>query len=233
MTAVACAAAVVGLAWLSRWLAFVPVRAATEHSDARRWTARASTALFAPLAAGRRQRELDLAWAAIADEIAATLRAGTSLQQALTSVSTRGGVAAFVLHDLLDPVGRGQPLAVGAAAWARRASSPDEALLAEAVQLSAWTGRPEPALFDAVADSARERRAMAGELHAQTAQARASAMVLVVLPIGFTLLVTMNDRGASHFLLGTVGGWTCAAIGLGLDVIGAWWMRSAISRVAP
>src|SRR5206468_2559697 len=84
----------------------------------------------------------------------------------------------------LEPVGRGQPLTEAAATWARRASSPDEALLAEAVQLSAWTGRPEPALFYAVADSARERRALAGELHAQTAQARASAIVLVALRVG-------------------------------------------------
>ncbi len=57
--------------------------------------------------------------------------------------------------------------------------------------------------------------------------------MLVLLPVGFTLLVSVNDPGAAHFLLGTVAGAMCAVTGLALDLAGAWWMRAAMRRALP
>jgi tight adherence protein B len=237
LTAVGCAGVVFAAAAILRWFGTTPARPAPSPAlsggQAAQGALRRIGALGGRLEAQRRRETLVWIWPAVADELAATLRTGSSLHQALSSVAARGGAAGEVVRELLGPVDRGQALADAAEAWTRRARSPDETLLAEAVQLAAWTGRPEPLLFDTVADSLRERLALAGELRAQTAQARTSAAVLVVLPLGFTVLVGITDRHASHFLFGTEGGWVCATLGLALDALGAWWMHTAIRGAGP
>jgi len=164
-----------------------------------------------PVGTRRRHHALELAWPGVADELAAGLRAGASLHQALAAVGARDDEAGRVIREVLGPLARGQPLGECGRRWAVRSSSPDELLFAEAVQLAAWTGRPEPLLFDTVADTARERLALAGELRSQTAQARASAAVLALLPIGFTTFTAATDANAAHFLTATTGGWDTAS----------------------
>ena len=232
LSAFGCAAAVFAAAVIARWLSRAPARptvppGATRGQPTYPWR-QSRAPLGTALDQRRRRRALAMAWPAVADELAATLRTGSSLHQALGSVASRGDDVGEVVRELLGPVNRGQALTEAAAGWGQRAESPDEGLLAEAVQLAAVTGRPEPLLFDTVADSARERLALAGELRAQTAQARTSAVVLAALPAGFTMLVATNDSRASHFLFGTAPGWACAALGLTLDAVGFWWMHTAV-----
>ena len=98
-------------------------------------------------------------------------------RQALATVATHGGAAATRLADLLQPLSRGDDLAEqhGAGPTARTT-----------VTSGSWRGRSssqralhaEPVLFDTVSRTLRERSAIAGELRAQTAQARASAAAL-------------------------------------------------------
>jgi tight adherence protein B len=237
LSAFGCAAAVFAAAAIARWMSRAPARptvppGVTRGPPAYPWRHRGAP-IGAALDQRRRRRALTLAWPAVADELAATLRTGSSLRQALGSVASREDDVGEVLRELLGPVDRGQALTDAAAGWGKRAQSPDEGLLAEAVQLAAVTGRPEPLLFDTVADSVRERLALAGELRAQTAQARTSALVLAALPAGFTVLVATNDSRASHFLFGTAPGWACTALGLTLDAVGFWWMHTAIRSAVP
>jgi tight adherence protein B len=167
----------------------------------------------------------------VADEVGAGLRSGASLRQALESASNRGGAAGETLRAVLIPVARGDPLARAADRWARTAvGEPDEALLAEAVELASTAARADPVLFDVVADTIRDRAAIAGELRAQTAQARASALALSVLPLAFTGLLAFTDPGVVAFLLGTVGGWLCLTVGLTLQAAGGWWMHRIVTE---
>jgi tight adherence protein B len=237
MSALVCAAAVVLAAAAIRQLgrpgALVPERNGAVDHPARRPLAissRAAARVVRPIGARRRRRALELAWSGVADEMAAGLRAGASLHQALATAGAREDEAGVVIRQVLGPIARGQALIEGGRDWAARATNPDELLVAEAVQLAAWTGRPEPLLFDAVADTARERLALAGELRTQTAQARASAAVLALLPIGFTTFTAATDGEAAHFLTATTAGWICIITGLTLEALGALWMRAAIRR---
>ena len=114
----------------------------------------------------RRRREqlaLRRAWPSVAEELASTVRSGASLLQALESVADRGGASGRVVRARLRPTARGQPLTEAAARWAIEAGDPDQELLADAVHLAAVTGRADPALFETVADTLRERLALAGE----------------------------------------------------------------------
>lgn len=180
----------------------------------------------------RDRQDRRAAWPSVADEVGAGLRSGASLRQALESAASRGGAAGETLRAVLVPVARGDPLARAANRWAHAAGEPDEALLAEAVELASTAARADPMLFDVVADTVRDRAAIAGELRAQTAQARASALALSVLPLAFTGLLALTDPGVLAFLLGTLGGWLCLTVGLTLQAAGGWWMHRIVTEAS-
>jgi Flp pilus assembly protein TadB len=59
-----------------------------------------------------------------------------------------------------------------------------------------------------------------------------SALVIVLAPVAFTALATSTDRRTAGFLLRTPFGLTCLTLGIGLDLLGWWWMRR-ITAIAP
>jgi tight adherence protein B len=172
------------------------------------------------------------AWPSVADEIGSALRSGASLRQALGTVAARGGAVATRLADLVNPLGRGDDLPGAAHRWAERSMDSEERLLAEAVELAAGATRAEPALFDTVSRTLRDRSALAGEVRAQTAQVRASAATLIALPFLFTGLCALADRSVLSFLLATVPGAACLAVGAALQALALLWMHRTIAGVA-
>ena len=181
----------------------------------------------------RSARTTSAAWPSVADEIGAGLRSGASLRQALEAATGRGGAAGARVAGVLRPVDRGGALAEAAGRWATSATDAGEVLVAHAVELAAATGHATPLLFDTVADGLRERAALAGEVRAQTAQARASALALALLPLGFTGLLALTDPSVPRFLVGSELGWACLAVGLALEAAGGWWMHRIITGVLP
>ena len=82
-----------------------------------------------------------------------------------------------------------------------------------------------------VAATLRHRVAGRQETKALAAQARLSAMVVALAPPVFTLLAGATDPAILQFLLGTPAGWACLVAGLGLDLVGALWMRRITGSV--
>ena len=77
------------------------------------------------------------------------------------------------------------------------------------------------------------RRAVAAEVRSQSAQARLSALVIGLLPLAFLTWAALTDRRTVLFLVGAPAGWACLALGGGLEVIGALWMRRILRGAAP
>ena len=244
MTAAALTAAAVFLtAWLAGGLGRVPTRgvarppgpadAVVSSAGVLTRPRRVVVPLLSRWADRRSKRTTSAAWPSVADEIGAGLRAGASLRQALEAATGRGGAAGARVAGVLRPVDRGGALAEAAGQWATSAADAGEVLVAHAVGLAAATGHATPLLFDTVADGLRERAALAGEVRAQTAQARASALALGLLPLGFTGLLALTDPGVPRFLVGSQLGWACLAVGLALEAAGGWWMHRIITGVLP
>jgi len=237
------AIAVLMTAGFARSLLRVPTRGVARPSDAADAAAgwpgvlTRPRARFVPLlrpwADRRGARITSAAWPSVADEIGASLRSGASLRQALEGATGRGGAAGVRLTGVLRPVDRGDALADAAGRWATSATDAGEVLVAHAVELAAATGQATPLLFDTVADGLRERAALAGEVRAQTAQARASALALGLLPLGFTGLLAFTDPSVPRFLVGSQLGWACLAVGLALEAAGGWWMHRIITGALP
>ena len=240
--ALVAAGAVLFTAWFARNLLRVPPRgvvsAPTDPTAAGPtslliWPQRVSLWLLGRWESRRRTQAIAAAWPSVADEIGAGLRSGASLHQALEGVTGRGGAAGARLAGVLRPVERGGALADAAGRWATSATTTGEVLVAHAVELAATTGHARPLLFDTVADGLRERAALAGEIRAQTSQARASALALGLLPLAFTGLLALTDPSVPRFLVGSEIGWACLATGLGLEAAGGWWMHRIIGGALP
>lgn len=175
-------------------------------------------------AARQRIRQLPLAL----DAVAAGLRGGASLRAAIADAGTIGGRLGAELDLIASHAGAGRSLAEALGEWAHAAGDAPSRLAGAALVVAAELGGPGAAAVDAAAASLRERTAADDEVAALSVQARLSALLLTLAPIGFAFLLTSLDPTSARFLVGTPAGWACIAIGLGLDGAGALWMSRLV-----
>jgi tight adherence protein B len=175
----------------------------------------------------------DATLASALDAAARGVRSGGSLPQAIAEASTsvRGGVARDLAHVVVA-VERGRSFTDALAAWRAVRERPAVRLAVGALVLATQTGGPPARVIEDVAGAIRTRQQVALEAHALAAQARLSAIVVGVAPIGFMLVTCLTDRRNSHLLFGTPLGIACVIAGLTLDGIGAWWMHRMSAVVA-
>jgi tight adherence protein B len=103
------------------------------------------------------------------------------------------------------------------------------------MHIAVQTGGPLGPSFEAAAELLRTEQAIHRELWALTAQARASGMVLAVVPIGFCVLVSASSIATREFLLTDRLGHAMLLLGLGMNAAGWLWIRrlaQPASRVA-
>jgi tight adherence protein B len=172
-------------------------------------------------ARGRRRHQLPGAL----DRLAAALRSGASLTQALGEVGAAlDPPLGPELVGLAREAERGRPVRAVLDDWSAAHDDPGTRLAATALVLATIVGSAPARAVDGVAATVRERLDLAAERRALATQARTSALVLSAAPVGFAALLVLGDSAASAFLLGTPAGWMCLALGTGLDAVGAWWM---------
>jgi tight adherence protein B len=129
-------------------------------------------------------------------------------------------------------VAHGSPVATALAGWAAPpGASADVRLVAAALTLGAHAGGEVARAVDRIAVTLRERAELRGEVRALATQARASAAMLTLAPLGFAGLVASVEPAAIGFLLTTPIGLLCLVLGLALNAAGAAWM-SHITRSA-
>lgn len=174
-------------------------------------------------AARLRSRSVPLAL----DAVVAAMRAGHSLGSAVAETKDAGPAGAE-LAEVARAAGAGLPLVEAIGHWAGDHPDVGTRLAAASLAVAADVGGPGADAIEAAAASLRERAAIDDEIAALSVQARASAALLAVTPIGFTFLLTTLDPASARFLLGSQVGWLCLAVGLGLDAAGALWMHRLV-----
>jgi tight adherence protein B len=167
------------------------------------------------------------------EEVARSLRSGASVEAALGEASAGGWLE---LDPVVARLRRGDRLDVALRSWTDgRGGSPagasGVALAVAALTLAGEQGGSRAWAVDQVAATLRERLALDGELRAQASQASASAAVIVLSPLAFSVLSAAVDPRVTGFLL-TPPGWMCLAGGLALDAGGVLWMRRILRGAA-
>jgi tight adherence protein B len=193
---------------------------------------------------GRRRPWASLRWpgraaraegalADVVDMLASALATGAPVSDALEAAArTAPEVIGAPLEEAARSVRGGLPIVDALERWAGSDAGPDGAgLVVAAFAIASATGGDPAAGLAGVGATLRERRAVAREVHALASQARASATVIALAPVGFALVTAGLGGTAARFLLGSPVGIACLLAGGGLDVAGWRWMRRITESV--
>ena len=179
----------------------------------------------------RRVRSVDLALPEALEAMARSLRSGASLPVAIDEASAAiGPPLARGLYDVAAVAARGRPLAATIDRWASTTRGEGVPLAAAALGLAAELGGTAARSLDGVADTLRDRGAVRNEVRALSTQARASAAVIALAPVAFSVVVALADPSSVAFLVTTPVGFTCLVSGIALDILGGLWMRRIVRR---
>ena len=178
-----------------------------------------------------RQRRARIVAAAVPDaleNVGAELRAGGTVAAAIVIIARGDSPLAPDLLRVDTRVRLGASLPDALEAWARERPVGGIEATAGALSLSTTVGGRAADALEALASSLRDRLAVAAEARALSAQARYSAWVIGVAPIGYLCANAVIDPRSMHALLGTSAGRLCAFAGIGLEALGAVWIRAIV-----
>ena len=169
------------------------------------------------------ERQLPLAL----ESIARSLRSGASVRQAVGEAAAAGGGRALQLElaTVAAQAGHGSSLVGALEALVDRRPRPGVRLAVAALCLGIDTGGAQARAVDGVAATMRERLAVEAEVKALSSQARVSALVIGLAPLGFGAFAAATDPRTSQFLLHTPAGLSFVTVGLLLDGVGWLWMQ--------
>ncbi len=160
-----------------------------------------------------------------------TLRAGRSLGMAIDQVA----------HSSTPPlsdefaraarqVAMGKPVEEAILVMADRTGVRDLELLGASIGVARVTGGDIPRLLNSMAAVARSRRALAGQVRAMTAQARATSLVLSLLPVIVGVVAYIAAPAYFKPMISTPAGWAMLTVAGILVAVGLLVMRGIIAR---
>ena len=162
--------------------------------------------------------------------VAASLKAGHSFKQGIqTIVDEAQEPAKKEFQRVLAETSLGRPLEDALSDMADRIGSSNFSFIVTAVTIQNQVGGSLATLFDMVADTVRQRQQFSRKIRALTAMGRASAYVLIALPIFLAMLLTLMNRDYMAPLFTTSAGHTLIIIGLVSMSIGSLILRKIVS----
>ena len=175
---------------------------------------------------GRGDARVEASLPAALEAVARALRSGASSRQAVEeAAATTVGPLGEELSRVAVQVGRGAPLVSALEGLARRRPLPGVRLAVAALCLGVETGGAQARAVDGVAHTLRDRLAVAAEVRALATQARISAVVIGLAPVGFGAFAAATDPRTSSFAFHTAPGLALICSGLALDGLGWLWMN--------
>jgi tight adherence protein B len=165
--------------------------------------------------------------------VASSLRAGRSLRQAFELAAEEVDPPIGPSFDRIAArVELGDPMDDAVVAWADEISGADARLAAGVFRLHRRTGGALATTLDQLAATLRDRRSAARELRSLTAQARLSANILGLLPLGFFAFLSLVARDDMVDAITASAGATAIALGLVLQAAAYVWIRRLL-RIEP
>lgn len=162
--------------------------------------------------------------------LANCLKAGLSLQQAFLMLSKDG--PSPLKEDMFAVVGRiksGESLENSLVEWRNKTRIDDVEILVESILILRQTGGNLVETFSIIAETIRERQKVSGKIGVLTAQGVLQAVIILLLP---PALITGLYFVASWYigpLFTTPLGWLLLLVALGLQVVGAIWLKKIVT----
>jgi len=161
--------------------------------------------------------------------IAGSLRAGYGLLQAANTVSSEAAApTSEEFQRVVMEVRLGRDLVDSLEALAGRVANQDFGWIVQAIRIQRDVGGDLAELLDTISSTIRDRQQLRRQVQAQSAEGRLSAMVLLLLPFGLSLVIMAMSPGYLNPLVETTIGRILLAVGLFLMVLGTIWIRRII-----
>jgi tight adherence protein B len=158
--------------------------------------------------------------------VASALRSGRSLVQSLEVAADEvHAPLGTILSEGVDRMTLGVPFEEVVDELAERVGSSDARLVTGVLRLHRRTGGALAASLDDVSRTLRARRDGARELRSLTAQARLSAAILGLLPLGFFVFLSIVARRDVETAYRTSAGASAIGVGLALQGLAFVWIR--------
>jgi tight adherence protein B len=161
--------------------------------------------------------------------LAAAVRSGASLPQAIQYAATEA--APPVRDDLagvVEQLDTGVALDEALRSWSTGRPSANVELVVGALELHRRSGGDLPAVLDQVVAAIRDRVSISREVRSLTAQARMSAWILGLLPVGFFGFLWLTSRRDIEGAMSTPVGIACIIVGLVLELGAYAWIRKLL-----
>ncbi|HEX6330898.1 MAG TPA: type II secretion system F family protein [Actinomycetota bacterium] len=174
----------------------------------------------------RRARAIEGQLIDVVAAIASAVRAGRSLGQSLAIAADEvGRPLGGLLAQAADRSSLGVPFDQILDDLARDIGGADARLVAGVLRLHRRAGGALVASLDDLTRTLRARRDGGRELRSLTAQARLSAAILGLLPLGFFLFLSIVARSDVEAAYRSAAGASAIAVGLALQVAAFVWIR--------
>lgn len=182
------------------------------------------------MARGRGARQADARLPELVEHVGRGLRAGLDLRGAVLAAGTAvGGPHGAALEVVVARVDGGAEWGEALEGWVDDHRRRPVQLVVGALAVAEAAGGRASRALDGVAATLRARASVADEARALASQARASAAVLVALPVVVAAGGAAADPAVARALLGTPWGLGCIGLATALDVVGALWMHRITS----
>ncbi|MBO0980873.1 type II secretion system F family protein [Microbacterium sp. SD291] len=161
--------------------------------------------------------------------VAGNLRAGHGLNRAIAAVAAESDApASHELARVVNETRLGRPLADALHTVAQRMQSTDFEWVTQAIAISQETGGNLAEVLDQVGVTIRERGQIRRHVKALSAEGRLSAIILVMLPIGVFLFLTVANAAYISFFFTTVVGVIALIVAAVLLIVGTIWVSHSV-----
>ncbi|MSO79502.1 MAG: hypothetical protein EXQ79_07820 [Acidimicrobiia bacterium] len=180
------------------------------------------------VARGRARRRLVAALPGALEHIAAGLRGGATVDEAVDALGAGDGPLAPDLRRVRARASLGPGLADALRSWSAERNLSSVRAACGALSVAASVGGPAAGAIDGLAGSLRDRLGAVAEARALSSQARVSAIVVGGAPLAYLGFSAVADPKSLSLLVDTGAGRVCLVLGLAFEVLGVVLMRRIV-----
>jgi tight adherence protein B len=179
--------------------------------------------------AGKRRAKFDEQLGDTLQLLSGSLRAGHSILRAIDAAANESQApTSEEMRRIVSETSLGRDLLMSLNDTADRMRNEDFVWISQAIQINREVGGNLAEVLDQVNETIRERSEIKGHIKALAAEGKFSAYILMALPIGIVVMLSVVNPGYMNKMFTNPLGWIMTVASIILMTIGGLWMRKII-----
>lgn len=180
--------------------------------------------------AGKRRTKFDEQLGDTLQLLSGSLRAGHSILRAIDAAATESQApTSEEMRRIVSETSLGRDLLVSLNDTADRMKNEDFVWISQAIQINREVGGNLAEVLDQVNETIRERSEIKGHIKSLAAEGKFSAYILMALPVGIVVMLTLVNPGYMDKMFTNPLGWIMIVASVILMTVGGLWMRKIIN----